>query len=575
MPFPDRSQPSFLKGLMSRIPSFSKTGRYSLQLLNVTQFLGVINDNVFKFVMAFLLIDFLGKDQASAILAATGAVYVIPFLLFSSSAGILADRFSKQKLLVIIKGAEILIMLFAVFAFHEKTILGCYILLFFLATHSAMFGPSKYGIIPELVAKNTISRANGLITSFTYLAIIIGTFLASFLTEITERHFTLIALFCLFIAICGFITSFFIKETVPQGSQKQVNIFFFREIYKTLVDCSSQDHLLPAIFGSAFFLFIGAFTQLNIIPFALQSLNLPEVAGGYLFLTTSLGIAFGAFLGGKLCRNRIELGLSCLSSLGIAFFFILLFLFSHHLIPVIICLLFIGTLGGMFIVPFDTFIQVNSSNAKRGQTIAAANFLSFGGVFIASIALFIFSQIFDLSSANGFALIGVITLFIGTVLSICLSNFAIPYFCRKIIYRLTHFKRPETAIIEKESSPLLILEKGTLAQAFLLLGSLPNIHLIVPSKKRSVWTLFLNLFYSIHIIEEQQSFADLISSAKAYQTNGVIPCIFLQNSSPSKSNAANRSFLDLFKRSSQIFSVKFNPKTETSSASCAFERQEL
>src|SRR5258708_30803556 len=121
---------SSLRRIYSQIPSFSKSGRHALGFLNVTQFLGVINDNVFKFVMAFLLIDALGFSKASSILSATGAIYVIPFLLFSSSAGILADRFTKQKLLVVMKVAQILIMLLAIIAFGIKSIWGCYTLLF-------------------------------------------------------------------------------------------------------------------------------------------------------------------------------------------------------------------------------------------------------------------------------------------------------------------------------------------------------------------------------------------------------------------------------------------------------------
>src|SRR5580692_9177240 len=158
---------SSLKRIFSSIPSFSKSDKHALTWLNITQFLGVINDNVFKFVMAFLLIDTLGISKASSILSATGAIYVIPFLLFSSSAGILADRFSKQKLLVVMKAAEIGVMCLAILAFASKSVWGCFTLLFILSTHSAMFGPSKYGIIPELVPTDKVSRANGIITSFT------------------------------------------------------------------------------------------------------------------------------------------------------------------------------------------------------------------------------------------------------------------------------------------------------------------------------------------------------------------------------------------------------------------------
>ncbi len=129
---------SSLKRIYNKIPSFSKSGRFSLGFLNSAQFLGVINDNVFKFVMAYLLIDALGFSKASSILSATGAIYVIPFLLFSSAAGILADRFSKQKLLVVMKVAEMIVMALAIVAFATKSIWGCYTLLFLLSTHSAV-----------------------------------------------------------------------------------------------------------------------------------------------------------------------------------------------------------------------------------------------------------------------------------------------------------------------------------------------------------------------------------------------------------------------------------------------------
>ena len=122
------------------------------------------------------------------------------------------------------KLAEILLMALAIVAFSTKSIWGCYTLLFFLSTHSAMFGPSKYGIIAELVPSDYVSRANRIITSFTYLAIITGTFLASFLTEITDHRFVLIAIFCLVVALAGFVSSLAIKPT-PRKTPKQKSTF--------------------------------------------------------------------------------------------------------------------------------------------------------------------------------------------------------------------------------------------------------------------------------------------------------------------------------------------------------------
>lgn len=565
MKFPIRSKESALKRFFGKIPSFAQSDQHSLSWLNVTQFLGVINDNVFKFVMAFLLIDTLGKSEASSILSATGAVYVIPFLLFSSSAGILADRFSKQKLLVLMKAAEIAVMILALFAFSIKSVWLCYLLLFFLATHSAMFGPSKYGIIAELVPADKVSRANGLITSFTYLAIILGTFLASFLTEMTDRHFPLIAGFCLLVAVGGFFSALFIKRTPAQGSDKKINIFFVREIFRTLVVCRQQKHLLPAILGSAYFLFIGAFTQLNIIPFALDSLHLSEIAGGYLFLATALGIAGGSYLAGKASRKRIELGLSCLAGTGIALFFILLAFFPSHLTAVIIFLVCVGILGGVFIVPFDTFIQLNSADEKRGQTIAAANFLSFAGVLIASFALYLFNQIFDLSSAASFGVVGMITIIVTCILTIRLSDLSLPYFSRKILQPLLSYQKPDLKEIEKSPRAILMLENGSLRNALLLVGSLPNVHLLIPVESLKSRHWFLRLFYSIHLIEATEDAEELIRTAKAYRKEGIIPCLLIEKPLLRKPQEYTKRLIDFFTRSTDpLFYIRCERSPQTS-----------
>jgi len=290
---------------LSKFPGFSNPEKYSLGFLNSAQFCGALNDNIYKLVLIFYLIQLKGPEYANTILSMAGAIFVIPFLLFSSAAGILADKFSKNRMVIVVKVTEILIMLLAIAAFAFKITWGVYVLLFLLSTQSAFFSPPKYGIIPELVPKNKVSKANGLITSCTYLAIIFGTFLASFLTEFTGRNYVLVGVFCLFVAIIGFLSSYGIKHTDSKGSEKRVDILFFREIFRTLKASRDQKHLLICIFGGAFFLFVGAFTQLNIIPFAIDSLGLSAVAGGYLFLTTALGIAFGAWCAGQVSRKHL------------------------------------------------------------------------------------------------------------------------------------------------------------------------------------------------------------------------------------------------------------------------------
>ncbi|MES2345258.1 MAG: MFS transporter [Chlamydiota bacterium] len=555
MKFFFRSRFHTLNCWISKLPGFSKQ-KNSIAFLNTAQFLGVLNDNIFKLAMVFLLIESLGQTQASNILSAAGAIYVIPFLLFSSAAGILADRFSKQRLLVAMKGAEIVIMTLALFVFGWRSEWGSYTLLFFLSMHSALFGPSKYGIIPELVSKENISRANGLITSFTYLAMILGTFLASFLTDITHYNFVLIAGFCLAVAFAGFISAFGIRKTPSQGSDKKLNPFFVSEIYKTLKFCRERKHLLPAIFSAAFFLFLGAFTQLNIIPFAMQSLGLSEVAGGYLFLSTALGIAFGAYLGGRASRKRIELGLSCVTGLIMSFLLFALALFPHHLYFVIFCLVLIGICGGTFIVPFESFIQISSPDEKRGQVIAAGNFLSFTGVLIASFTLFFFSQVLGITSAAGFACVGVVTLLVTCTLFLRLADHALPYLARKVVNPFYKVKTKNIELLEKSPNALLMLQKASKSEILLLLSILPDTRLFLIEETPSFFGRF---FYNITSVTPGITQEQIASFLK----EGERGCVFLKEDYTMEPPKKTSFFKELFTPTTSLYIQISNTNKET------------
>ena len=452
------------------MPFFKKThlNKFSsVWYLNAAQFLGALNDNIYKLLTVFFLISVLGAQKSNEILAAAGAVYVIPFLLFSSASGILADRISKQKLIISLKAIEVVILLFAMGIFHLKIIWGCYALLFLLATHSAIFGPSKYGIIPELVEKQKIAKANGVITSFTYLAVIIGTFLASFLTEFSNQNYVFSVSICLLFALCGFFASLRIKKTPSQNSTKKIHFFFLKEIAQTILDSRKIALLSPCLFGSAFFLFFGAFTQLNIIPFAMQSLHFSEYAGGYLFLVCALGIAGGSLLAGKMLKKKIELGISCFAGFIISILFCFLWAFSSFLIPTIIFLILLGVFGGIFVISFDSFIQTASASEQRGQTIAAANFLSFFGVLLASFYLYFFGHVLQFSAASNFLSMGILSFFFTFLLTARLLATTLPFFSRLFNRQKTFEKTIENVhlFIGQELSWALLWKAAFLAHS--------------------------------------------------------------------------------------------------------------
>jgi acyl-[acyl-carrier-protein]-phospholipid O-acyltransferase / long-chain-fatty-acid--[acyl-carrier-protein] ligase len=543
----------WLSNFLSKVPGFSRPDKHSIHFLNIAQFMGVLNDNIFKLVISFLLIAILGQQYASTIMAVSGAVFVIPFLLFSSTAGMLADRFSKQRLMMMMKVVEIIIMLLAMVAFSFKSVWASYTLLFILASHSAMFGPSKYAIISELVPQEKVSRANGLITSFTYFGVIVGTFLASFLTQITGRNFVIVAAFGLLIAVIGFIATFGIRRTPAQQSSKKPNWLFISEIVTTLKFCKTRKHLLVAMCGSAYFLFIGAFAQLNIIPFAIYSLNMTDIAGGYLFLCTAIGIAIGAFVGGRASKTRVELGLSCFAGIFIAIFLFLLTYCCTDVFTVISLLFFLGICGGLFIVPFDSFVQLYSPNEKRGQIIGANNFLSFCGVLVASLALFIFSDVLGLTPAAGFGMIGIMTLFLSLLMISRLSDLALPFIARRILKPFTEVKVENIELLEKNPNAILILRNATWTKAFLLISVAPNVHLLVRQAVRKRFPWFNWMLYSVHLVPSDESYAPLLESAKLFAGDSINPCIMVESDTLPEVLEPTSRLLSLFKGGTDAF----------------------
>lgn len=492
-----KSQKRFI---FSKKPAIS--GMRAFNALNGAQFLGALNDNLFKFLSIYLLIDLKGASASNEILFWIGIAFVAPFLLFSSTAGILADRFSKQRVIILLKALEIVIILGSFFAFYYQSPLGCYSLVFMLCLQSALMGPSKYSIIPELVSQEKIAKANGLITSFTYLACILGSVLASAIKQVTGGDFMVGAGACMIVAIVGFLFSLFISYTEPKRSTNKISPLVLSQVIKTFKYCRRTPKLRLAVLGSAFFLFIGAYLQLNIIPFAIESLGLTDVVGGYLFSGCAIGIAVGAVLAGRACRRELDLGLSCFAimMLGAILFFIPLF--SSNVIAVAIAMVGIGLFGGLFVVPLESYIQSFSPSEMRGQIVALGSFLSFGGVLLAPLCLIVFGKFFGLSASAGFVIMGWIVLATFIVLTKFLCGHFLNYLSRLLIqpfYDL-HFISYPFGRQSQDEKVAIVFRKKAFKHLLLLLGESSKFHLFVV--RRTKWKIdrFLNHFSSISFL---------------------------------------------------------------------------
>jgi acyl-[acyl-carrier-protein]-phospholipid O-acyltransferase/long-chain-fatty-acid--[acyl-carrier-protein] ligase len=241
-------------------------GWASFWWLNATQFFGALNDNVFKLLLIFFAIASRGVEAAPTVGALATALLAVPFLAFSATAGVLADRYSKRAVVVWAKVAEVAVMALGVAAFALGNEWLLYVVMFLMAAQSAFFGPAKYGIVPELVGRERLSRANGILQALTYLAVIAGTVIAPYLSEITRGNYVLCGLCCVLFAAIGTATSLPIQRTPASGSTRRVSCLFVREVWRTLWSVRHDGYLLAALLASGYFMMLAAYMQFNVIP---------------------------------------------------------------------------------------------------------------------------------------------------------------------------------------------------------------------------------------------------------------------------------------------------------------------
>ena len=500
--------------------------------LNTTQFLGALNDNILKLLIIFYLIGSQGRDHAGAITASIGAAFVLPFLLFSAPAGCLADRFAKSRLIVTIKLVEVAVTSLAVAAFALGMENGLYLVVFLMATHSALFSPAKYGAIPELVAKDQLSRANGLMESFTFLAIIVGTALASVLTQLAGGRMWLAAVVCLAVALGGLVSARNMEATGSPDTGRPIALFPM-EILRTVRGVSHDRHLMLAIIGLAYFMFVGAFAQLNLISYGMERLGLSEAQSGYLFLAAALGIGLGTLLAAKLSGRDVEFGIVPIGAAGLAIAPVLLQVAPNNLPTCLAIIVFFGLSAGLFSLPLQTFIQFRADPAKRGEVLAASSFINWIGILVASGLTWLFSGPLGLSAAQGFSMIGAATLLLTLITFWILPDFLLRFVAlvtMRTFYRIRILGGENLPV---EGPALLIPNHVTWVDALLLTAT--NQRRIRFVMERSIYnTRFLNgIFRLLGVIpvsskDGRKDMVEFIKRARAALDDGYLVCIFAE-----------------------------------------------
>ncbi|MDP1765818.1 MAG: MFS transporter [Methylotenera sp.] len=364
-----------------------------------TQFLGAFNDNVFKTALitlvAFHAASLSTMDGANLATVLPG-LFILPFFLFSATAGQLADKFEKSQVIRIVKVFEIWIMVFASIGFFLHNIWLLAAALFMMGMQSAIFGPVKYSYLPQHLKESELIGGNGMIEMGTFVAILLGQILGAWLAT-TAQHELFTSITIILIGFLGYFSSRGIQKSPTAAPNLNINWNPVTETYRSIRFIWQHQTIWLAIIAISWFWFFGATLLAQFPNFAKAVLHGDESVFILLLSIFSLGIGIGSLMCEKLSKGKVELGLVLFGAIGLTLFTADLYFASvnivqnseeviKHNFSSFIChishwrlladIALIGFFGGLYIVPLYALIQTRAKKSHQSRVIAANNILN-------------------------------------------------------------------------------------------------------------------------------------------------------------------------------------------------------
>jgi len=352
----------------------------------------------------------LSASNRESLVSLAAALLSVPFILFSMVGGFLADRFSKRTVTIGVKLLEILIMLFVTLGLAWRNLYLGLLGIFLMGVHSAIFGPSKYGLLPELLPERRLSWGNGVLELGTFLAIILGGCAGTALYEGFKARPAVAGAVLVGLALVGLAFSLGITRVPAANPQKVFRANFLGDLWQQIQLMRRDRVLWLACLGNTYFWFIAALLQQAVVAYAKLVRNFGAFPTNELQAALAIGIGLGSLAAGYLSGGKIEYGLVPFGSLGISLLAGLLWqpaLTFWQLVGVLVAL---GFFAGFFIVPISAILQHRPASDSKGTVLAAANLLSAVGLSIASGFYWVFAVGLHLGSRGVFIIGGVMTL---------------------------------------------------------------------------------------------------------------------------------------------------------------------
>lgn len=513
-------------------PPVQKPWRASFFSLVATHFQAVFNENGLKNLLIFIIIGMgLEAAQRDRLVLVVGALFSIPFILFSMTAGFLADRFSKRTVTIWIKAWEIVVMGLAIYGLARRSIPVEMAAVFLASAQGALFSPAKYGALPELLPEHKLSWGNGVMELGTFVAIILGGIVGAFFAQEFQGRQGWSGVIFLFLSVIGLLTSFGIARIPAADPAKRFRPNAVRDLWDQAKVIHKDRVLFLAVLGNTYFWFLGSLLTANIVFYGSDVLKITPTRTGILQAAVAIGIGLGSFAAGYLSDGKVEYGLIPLGSIGMTVFGILLSRHGISFSQVVAFLAGLGFFAGFFAVPINALIQHRPDPKDKGGIIGASNLFSFVGIGGAAGVYYVFQYYLHLSPPAVFlsASIATIaaTIYVLQLLPDALLRFLL-WIATHTFYRI-HLEGQEN--IPEKGGALLVSNHVSLVDAVLLIATVgrPIRFLIYKGSYDHFLVKPFAKIMGVIPISSEQNPREMIQSLKTATqalTNGEIVCIF-------------------------------------------------
>ncbi|HJW12849.1 MAG TPA: MFS transporter [Albitalea sp.] len=457
-----------------------------------TQFLGAGNDNLFKFAFTLLVTFKLEVAWLPPKLAglAIGALFILPFLLFSATSGQLADKYDKATLIRLVKSLEIAIMALAAWGFVAGLVPLLLACVFLMGLHSTLFGPVKYAYLPQHLNERELTGGNGMVEMGTFVAILLGNVLGGVLMDVSPGGVEMVAATCIGLAVVGRLLSQAVPTSPSTDPQLRINWNPLTETLRNLKLAHENVVVFRSLLGISWMWFFGAVFLSQFPSFAKEVLHGNEQVATVLLVVFSIGIATGSLLCEVLSRRHVEIGLVPLGAIGMSVFAIDLYFASRGLPPadslslaafvaqsahwrVMADLALLSLFAGLYSVPMYALIQLRSQASHRARIIAANNILNALFMIVSAVGVGVLLKL-GVSIPQVFLIVGLLNAVVAGFIFLLVPEYLlrfVAFVATRLVYRL---KLRGDENIPTQGAAILVCNHVSFVDAVLLMAASPR-----------------------------------------------------------------------------------------------------